>query len=88
MPQDYVNHLFNLEDGGEINDRDVVLIPKNNTQHFDEDEDEEFVALLLDEVKKQLKPPSLDQLLEKIKNKGIESLTPFEKGTLENYSKN
>lgn len=88
MPQDYVDHLFNLEDNNEINEGNMVLVPKNNIQHIDEDEDEEFVALLLDEVKRQLKPPSLDQLLEKIKNKGIESLTPFEKGTLEKYSKN
>jgi hypothetical protein len=88
MPQEYVDHLFNLEDNSEQNEYDVVLIPKNNAQHGDDVEDEEFVALLLDEVKRHLKPPSLDQLLEKIKNQGIESLTPFEKGTLENYSKN
>jgi hypothetical protein len=45
------------------------------------------VALLLNEVKKHIKTPTLDELLEKIKNSGVESLTPFEKGTLENYSK-
>jgi hypothetical protein len=46
------------------------------------------VALLLNEVKKHVRAPSLDQLLDKIKNEGVESLTPFEKGTLDNYSKN
>ena len=88
MPQEHVDHLFNLEDNGESSECDVVLIPKNNIEYGDEVEDDEFVALLLDEVKRRLKPPSLDQLLEKIKIQGIESLTPFEKGTLENYSKN
>ena len=51
------------------------------------DDDEEFVALLLEEVKKRVKKPTLDQLLDKIKEVGVDSLTPFEKGVLENYSK-
>jgi hypothetical protein len=55
---------------------------------MDEDEDDEFVALLLNEVKNHIKTPTLDQLLEKIKNEGVGNLTPFEKGTLDNYSKN
>jgi hypothetical protein len=66
----------------------MVLIPKNNTQHLDDEDDDEFVALLLNEVKKHIKVPTLDQLLDKIKSEGVDSLTPFEKGTLENYSKN
>ena len=66
----------------------MVLIPKNNTQHLDDEDDDEFVALLLNEVKKHMKAPTLDQLLDKIKTEGVDSLTPFEKGTLENYSKN
>jgi hypothetical protein len=80
-------HLFDLDNKDEEG-MEMVLIPKNSTQYIDNKDDDEFVALLLDEVKRHLKPPSLDQLLEKIKNQGIESLTPFEKGTLENYSKN
>lgn len=55
---------------------------------MDNTEDDEFVALLLNDIKKNLKPLTLDQLLDKIKNGGVESLTPFEKGTLDNYSKN
>jgi hypothetical protein len=65
----------------------MVIMPKSNIQYIDDDEDDEFVALLLNEVKRNLKPPTLDQLLDKIKNEGIESLTPFEKGILDNYSK-
>jgi hypothetical protein len=44
----------------------------------------------LDKVKKNVKKPTLDQLLDKINNSenGIESLSQFEKDTLESYSKN
>ena len=87
MPQETIQHLFNLDKEGESG-QEMVLIPRNNVEYVDDTQDDEFVALLLDEVKKKLKQPSLDQLLDKIKNEGIDSLTPFEKGTLENYSKN
>jgi hypothetical protein len=45
------------------------------------------VALLLDEIKSKVSKPSLDNILEKIKSKGMDSLTQFEKDTLEEYSK-
>ena len=51
-------------------------------------EEEDFVALLLDKIKKKVKKPSLDNLLEKIQSEGLDSLTPFEKDTLDEYSKN
>jgi hypothetical protein len=86
MPKDVKDHLFNLENGGD-DGIEMVLIPKNTIQYMDNTDDDEFVALLLNEVKKHIKTPTLDELLEKIKNSGVESLTPFEKGTLENYSK-
>jgi hypothetical protein len=40
------------------------------------------------ELKKHLKPPTLDQILDKISIEGFDGLTQFEKGLLENYSKN
>lgn len=80
-------HLFDLEDNDE-DSMQTILNSKNIPQYVDDKEADEFVALLLNEVKKQLKPPTLDQLLEKIKSEGFDSLTPFEKGTLDNYSKN
>ena len=51
------------------------------------EEDDEFVALLLNELKGKLKQPSIDQLLDKISSQGIMSLTPYEKAILDNYSK-
>ena len=53
-----------------------------------QEDEEEFVALLLEEVKRQVKKPSLDQILDKLNNKGIDALTKFEKDTLDEYSIN
>ena len=88
MTEENKKHLFNLDENGTNNGIEMVLTPKNGIQYMDEDEDDEFVALLLNEVKKHIKAPTLDQLLDKIKSEGVDSLTPFEKGTLDNYSKN
>lgn len=87
MPEETKNHLFDLDSASENTGISLDLRPKSRFEDNME-EDEEFVALLLNEVKKNLKPPSLDSLLDKIKTEGIESLTPYEKGILDNYSKN
>jgi hypothetical protein len=92
MPKDVENHLLYLENKSE----DVVIDMnfediKNRLEEIEEEsDDEDFVALLLDKVKKNVKKPTLDQLLDKINNSenGIESLSQFEKDTLESYSKN
>lgn len=87
LPESVLEHFYNLEDATE----GVETLELDLNEIMDElttsDDDEEFVALLLEEVKKRVKKPSLDQLLDKIKEAGVESLTPFEKGVLENYSK-
>jgi hypothetical protein len=77
MPKDIKDHLLDLE-----NTTDNIEINE------DEEDDDDFVALLLDEVKRKVKKPTLDQLLEKISKNGIDSLTQFEKETLEYYSEN
>lgn len=86
MSKETKDHLFNLDNIGD-DGIEMVFIPKNTIQYMDDLEDDEFVALLLNEVKKHVKTPTLDELLEKIKNSGVKSLTPFEKGALDNYSK-
>jgi len=88
MSDENKKHLFNLDTNEGNSGIEMVLVPRNGVHYMDETEDDEFVALLLNEMKKNLKPLTLDQLLDKIKNGGVESLTPFEKGTLDNYSKN
>jgi hypothetical protein len=87
MSDENKKHLFDLETNEGNSGIEMVLESRNGFQYIDDTEDE-FVALLLNEMKKNLKPLTLDQLLDKIKSGGVESLTPFEKGTLDNYSKN
>jgi hypothetical protein len=53
----------------------------------EEEEDDDFVALLLEGLKKNVKKPTLDYILDKILSNGPESLTQFEKDILESYSK-
>lgn len=86
MPKDIKEHLFDLEnDNSEVSIR-IDLNKKTNLDDLMDEED--FVALLLNEVKAKVTKPTMDQLLDKILLKGIDSLSEFEKETLESYSKN
>lgn len=86
MNDDLKQHLFDLDHDTE----GVTIVPKDPTNQFDsyydEEDEDDIVTLLLKGVKKGLTTPSLDQLLDKITENGVESLTPYEKGVLENYS--
>lgn len=89
MPQDVLTHLFDLETVGE--DVDMILDMnriKNNLDFMDQEEND-FVALLLDEMSEQnfITRPSLDQILDKVLSNGMGSLSQFEKDILETYSK-
>jgi hypothetical protein len=79
-------HLLDLDNETE----DVInfdLVPKNRMDnYYDEDNEDDIVTVLLNEVKKNLQLPTLDQLLDKVSEHGVESLTPYEKATLDNYS--
>jgi hypothetical protein len=87
MPKDVKEHLFDLENDN--NEVSINIDLNQNRRNFDEmEEDDDFVALLLNEVRSKVKAPSLDQLLDKIASNGVESLTQFEKDTLDSYSKN
>jgi hypothetical protein len=52
------------------------------------EDNDDYVALLLEEVKSKIKKPSLDYILDKITTKGISSLSQYEKDILDSYSKN
>jgi len=86
MTDDMKQHLFDLEtetEGAITFD----LVPKNRMDnYYDEDNEDDIVTVLLNEVKKNLQLPTLDQLLDKVVDNGVESLTPYEKATLDNYS--
>ena len=89
MPKDIYNHLFDLDSAnGEIDMKLDMTRIKNNLDFMEQEEDD-LVALLLEEMRENnvIKKPSLDQILDKVLTNGIESLSPFEKDTLETYSK-
>jgi hypothetical protein len=90
LNDDIYAHLFDLESPGEDVDMkfDMNRI-KNNLDFMESEDDDDFVALLLDEAKERnmFKKPSLDQLLDKLLSKGMDSLSQYEKDTLEKYSK-
>jgi len=90
MPKDIKDHLLDLENTTDNIEMFIDMRAEKNNLRINEDEedDDDFVALLLDEVKRKVKKPTLDQLLEKISKNGIDSLTQFEKETLEYYSEN
>jgi hypothetical protein len=49
---------------------------------------EDFVSFLLDEMEDEIKTPTLNEILDKISEKGLSSLSGFEKEILNKYSKN
>ena len=86
-------HLLDLESENE----DVVIEtnmskrskPADDMMGADiSDMAEEFVGFLLDEINQEIKVPTLNQILDKINEKGISSLSGFEKEILDEYSKN
>jgi hypothetical protein len=85
MPKKYSDHLFDLENEDE--NLEIRLNGNKEMSENDSEEDDNFVALLLNDIKSKVSKPSLDTLLDKIKSKGIGSLTKFEKDTLDEYSK-
>ena len=90
LNNDIYGHLFDLDSPGDDVDMkfDMNRI-KNNLDFMESEDDNDFVALLLDEAKERnlFKKPSLDQILDKVLTNGMESLSAFEKDTLETYSK-
>ena len=82
FPDDIKEHLLNLE---ESNSDEVVV--ENNNEQTEGNEDDEYLKTIIKELKKNIKKPTLDQLLEKIQENGISSLSPFEKEVLDEYSK-
>lgn len=86
LPESIKTHLFDLEsESGEI---EISLNSKSELNKKDDNIDESFLALLLEDIKGKVKKPSLDYILEKINDKGFSSLSQFEKDTLDYYSKN
>jgi hypothetical protein len=88
MPENIKAHLLDLEnDTEEVDIR--IDVPKMSKSYDDMSEMAEgFVEFLLDEFREEVIAPSLNEILDKISEKGIKSLSTFEKEILDNYSKN
>jgi hypothetical protein len=89
VPEEMKSHLFDLQnvsDDVSIN-IDMRQVKNNPDLYMDEEEEDDFVALLLGEREQYLRRPTLDQILDKILSKGYQSLSPFEQDILDGYSK-
>jgi hypothetical protein len=86
FPDDVKKHLFDLENNTE--DVYINMSVGSSTKKELSEDDDEFVALLLEQIKERVKKPSLDTLLDKINSKGIDSLSPFEKEVLKEITQN
>ena len=86
MTDDLKSHLFDLDNETE----DTItfdLEPRNGfDMSYNEEDEDDIVTTLMNQIKKNLQVPTLDQLLDKVSDNGVESLTPYEKATLDNYS--
>lgn len=85
LPSDIKEHLFDLE--RDTTDVEMKVNSNNFALDKDEDVDDGFVALVLEEIKNNVRKPSLDSILEKIKKDGYSKLTQYERDILEEYSK-
>jgi hypothetical protein len=79
-------HLLDLENDGD-NVQIKIDMSDMRKSEFDDELTEDFVNFLLDEFNEEIKVPSLNDILDKINEKGIKSLSAFEKEILDNYSK-
>jgi len=86
LPDEIKKNLFDLDrigDYSSVNDD----VKHNYDSHISKEEDDENVALLLNQIKECIKKPTLDQILDKILSGGYQSLSPFEQEILDGYSK-
>jgi hypothetical protein len=88
MPDDIKAHLLDLDnDTEEVDIR--INMPKMGKSVDDMSEmAEDFVSFLLEEMEDEIKTPTLNEILDKISEKGLSSLSGLEKEILNEYSKN
>lgn len=101
MPKEMIGHLFDLDNISDDVDMklDMSRVIRNTDFEdvYDDDDDfdpsfsneidSKFLSTIKSNLDSIIVKPTLDQLLDKINSKGYNSLTQYEKDTLENYSK-
>lgn len=90
IPEDIIKHLFNLNNNENVTEfgfeaQEVLSnqLKEKVDKFFNEDEDEDEIL----KIKSKLPVLTVDDILDKINEKGIRSLTKEELSLLENYSK-
>ena len=92
MDEKTKGHLFDVHNDSEdvdmrIDMKKEMFFPEETSFYSEEDGDSAFIETILNELKTKLKRPSLDEILDKIRDKGIESISPYEKDILDNFGK-
>lgn len=89
MPKEIKEHLLNLETSTEDAEIKIDMSRiKKNLDFMEEEEDDDFVTLLIGEKNNFFRKPSLDEVLDKMIETGYDKLTQYEKDILKSYSKN
>lgn len=89
LPEEIKGHLFDLEKSSDDVSMNIDMRSVKESFEFESDEelDEDIVTLLMGQ-KDIIKKPTLNYILDKINSSGYNSLTQYEKDSLEEYSKN
>lgn len=89
MEEESKRHLFDVTNDSENADMRIDMRKelKGEKEIKTEETDQEFLNHILAELKQRVRRPSLDEILDKIREKGLNSITPFEKEILDNYGK-
>jgi GTP cyclohydrolase FolE2 len=64
-----------------------IYFPDENSFYSEMGEDTKFIESILSELKTKLRKPSIDEILDKIRDNGMESITQYEKDILDNFGK-
>jgi hypothetical protein len=84
-------HLFDTNNDSENVEMRIdmkrEMFGEDEREIYTEEEDREYLNNILAELKGRIRRPSVDEILDKIKDKGIDSISQFEKDILDNYGK-
>lgn len=91
MDSETSGHLFDTNNDSENVEMRIdmkrEMFGDKEREIYTEEEDREYLNEILAELKGRIRRPSIDEILDKIKEKGIDSITQFEKDILDNYGK-
>jgi hypothetical protein len=92
MDEGTKGHLFDVQNDSEdvdmrIDMKKEMYFPDESAFYIEGDEDTTFIESILNDLKGRLRKPSLDEILDKIRDEGMESISQYEKDILDNFGK-